>query len=89
VWNLAGWWRLTFYTPAGDVLFPNPAIPLMPPTLPTPEPLTATSLAAVMAAATEEGDTGPLYVPVVDSVNHLTYIDICIKSGGGGGGGRK
>lgn len=86
VWNLAGWWRLTFYTPAGDVLFPNPAIPLMPPTLPTPEPLTATSLAAVMAAATEEGDTGPLYVPVVDSLNHLTYIDICIKSGGGGGG---
>ncbi len=51
----------------------------MPPTLPLPGPLMA-------AAESEEGDTGALYRPVVDTLHHLTYIDICVTSGSGGGG---
>ena len=84
-WNMAGWWRLTFYTPGGQVAFPNANIPLEPPSLPLPSPFVATSLAAARAAAEEESDTGPLYKPVIDTVNHLTYIDICVTSGSGGG----
>jgi hypothetical protein len=90
--DLAGWWRLTFYTPGsttpgagspaavwfnvdltGEYLAPPPA-----PLLVTPEEL--------LLVAPEEGDTGDLYRPKVISASNLTYIDICIKSGGGGGG---
>jgi hypothetical protein len=77
----AGWWRLTFYTTDDSVVFDDAGIPTAPPTSDlTPLP------------AAEEGDTGPLYAPVVDVANNLTYIDICITEGnsrGGGGGGRQ
>jgi hypothetical protein len=72
---MPGWWRLTFYTP-GVVVFDNAAIPTGPPTLPPAVPLTLSLLAE------EEGDA--LYRPVIDTVNNLTYLDICIKSSGGG-----
>jgi hypothetical protein len=48
----------------------------------------------VLAAAADEGDdggeseSGPLYQPVVDVRNQLTYIDICISEGKRGGGGK-
>jgi hypothetical protein len=75
--NKAGWWRLTFYTNDGSILFDDADVPKAPPTTDlVPQPL---------AAAEEEGDTGPLYVPVVDTTNNLTYIDICITSTKGGG----
>jgi hypothetical protein len=95
VWNLrkdpmptgatskAGWWRLTFYSP--EVILDEEAL-LEPPTLP------AAALTALAAAAAEdegddsEGDTGPLYRPVIDEANNLTYIDICITAAKGGGG---
>jgi hypothetical protein len=53
---------------------------LSPPTLPDAAP----PIAAVVTAESEEGDTGPLYAPVVDKANGLTYIDICLKAGKGG-----
>lgn len=94
VWNLrkdpmptgasskGGWWRLTFYST--DVLLNGTqTIELVPPTLPAAAPA---ALPAVAAAAEEEGDTGPLYRPVIDTVNNLTYIDICITAAKGGGG---
>jgi hypothetical protein len=75
--NKAGWWRLTFYTSDGSILFDNADVPKAPPATDlVPQPL---------AAAAEEGETGPLYVPVVDTTNNLTYIDICITSTKGGG----
>ena len=77
-WDMAGWWRLTFHTPGGELTFPNPNIPTAPPLLPTP--------GVLMAAAEEEGDTGALYRPVINAVNHITYIDICVTAGSGGGG---
>jgi hypothetical protein len=40
------------------------------------------------AEAEEETDTGPLDKPVVDTVNNITYIDICLNPGRGGGGRR-
>lgn len=86
----SGWWRLTFYTLDGAVDFSTWTAPtetnnpLAPPGAPlTPAPLIGPS------AAEEEGDTGQLYVPVVDQVNNLTYIDLCIaatKDGGKKGG---
>jgi hypothetical protein len=90
----SGWWRLTFYTTDGVVDFspfagyttPEDIVAhLAPPTIPVvPAPL---SLAIAPAA----GDTGPLYKPVVDTQNNVTYLDICIAEGtgsGGGGGGK-
>ncbi len=84
--NKAGWWRLTFYTTDDSVVFDDPTIPTVPPaTTEPPVPM--------VTAEAEEGDTGPLYAPVVDVDNNLTYIDICIingsSRGGGGGGGRR
>jgi len=82
----SGWWRLTFYTPddPSSVVFSNSTITAAPP-IPAAGPLP--SIAAVIAA--EEGDTGPLYKPVVKSTPNLTYLDICIaeQTGGGGSGG--
>lgn len=75
-WQMAGWWRLTFYTPntGRGVLFSDAGIPLAPP------PLPASFVSAdVVATVTAEADTGPLYRPRIDAVNNLTYIDICIK----------
>jgi len=71
---------LTFYSP--EVEFTS-GTSLVPPTLPDAIPA-GTTIAAVPAA--EESDTGPLYLPVIDSVNNLTYIDICITESNGGGG---
>ena len=65
-----GWWRLTFYTTGGAVQF-SPVAVTTPPPVPAPVPPTI--------LAEEEGEA-PLYVPVVDSANDITYIDICILS---------
>jgi hypothetical protein len=98
VWAMAGWWRLTFYTPTtyaegvptSDVFFDRGDIPTGPPDISTylaDVQYEAVTLSAAMAAAEEEGgDTGPLYAPVIDVAHNLTYIDICIVDGGGGGG---
>jgi hypothetical protein len=95
VWNLrkdpmptgasskAGWWRLTFYSP--DVLLNgSQPIELVPPILPGSAPAELPIVAAAEGEE-EEGDTGPLYRPVIDPVNNLTYIDICIVEGQSGG----
>jgi len=108
-WVKTGFWRLTFYTPSAvadpavifdDVETPNVAPPAVPSEVrtlprevfntvladPPPEPLPVTE---------SEDPTADdrLYRPVVDTLNNLTYIDICIVAktqggGGGGGGGR-
>lgn len=80
-WDKGGWWRLTFYTPDRSIVFTNAAIPTTPPPVVPSTPLIFTILA---------GDTGPLYAPVIDVANNLTYIDICVSdtAGGGKGGGR-
>ena len=89
----AGWWRLTFYTSDGSVLFENPLIPTTPPPGVAANP---TNLAGMTPAsrisAAAEADTGPLYVPFIDVANNLTYLDICIAestTGSGGGGGSR
>lgn len=74
--NKAGWWRLTFYTSDNSILFDDADVPKAPPT---------SELIPAPLASLEEGETGPLYVPVVDTTNNLTYIDICITSTKGGG----
>lgn len=99
-----GFWRLTFYVPDGeDVVFNNANIPnVAPPAVPASDrdlPLTELSVAAApMAVASAESEEDPeeddrLYVPVVDTTNNLTYLDICVvgkaSSGNGGGGGGK
>ena len=101
-WEKTGFWRLTFYAPAGDVVFddaaaPNvapPAVPVALRALPRTEFIVTTPPEPVAAAAeTESEDPGEddrLYRPVVDVEHNLSYIDICIvaKSKGGGGGGK-
>ena len=96
-WLKTGYWRLTFYTP-GAVAFDDPlaavtappAIPAYARVLPRTEfnpPL------QVVSPLSEDDDeeTDALYTPVIDTVNNLSYIDICIvaktQGGGGGGGG--
>jgi hypothetical protein len=99
-WVKTGFWRLTFYAPE-DVIFddleaPNVAPPAVPSEVralprtvfntvladPPPEPL------PVVESEDPTADDR-LYRPVVDTINNLTYLDICIvsKSQGGGGGG--
>lgn len=90
----AGWWRLTF-SPGGALAFlpeccavPADGCPAAdacttltaPPAAPAAVPLELE-----VAAAAEEGDTGPLYVPAVDPVHNLTYIDVFIQASKGGG----
>ena len=80
--SMAGWWRITFYTPGM-----TPAVRfdtaltgefLSPPTVPA---ATDTPLVNI------EAETGAfLYKPVVDPTNNLTYIDICLNSGKSGAG---
>lgn len=99
-WVKTGFWRLTFYVPDGaDLNFvsadtPNvapPAIPAAPRTLPL-DPLELAAALPIMAVAAEEEEDPDaddrLYRPVIDTVNNLSYLDICIvpKSQGGGGG---
>jgi hypothetical protein len=93
-WKKAGWWRLTFL-PNSDggtkVAFPSDADGVALTAPPAPEYLPQP---VVLAAAADEGDdggeseSGPLYQPVVDVRNQLTYIDICISEGKRGGGGK-
>ncbi|MBN9656606.1 MAG: hypothetical protein J0H49_00425 [Acidobacteria bacterium] len=83
----SGWWRLTFYTPDDSIIFSQwvgGAAGLAPPLSPlTPAPIPS------LAAPAAEGETGLLlYVPQVDPLNHLTYLDICISEGHAGGGGK-
>jgi hypothetical protein len=91
--NKAGWWRLTFYTRNSEVIFTE-TTQLVPPDLgaldpPDPRPQVQTQLRLDgRLAVTEEGDTGPLFTPVIDATNNLTYIDICLSAGKGGGGGK-
>lgn len=80
-WQQTGWWRLTFVPNGGDtkMLFAADTVtspPEVPPAIPT-----GTFLVSVSEDDTVEGT---LYTPVVDPVNNLTYIDICIvkKSSG-------
>lgn len=87
-WQKTGWWRLTFVPngAAEKMAFDANAItsaPVIPDAVPTDITL--------LAEEEEEETEGTLYTPVVDAVDNLTYIDICIvkklKGGGGGGGG--
>jgi hypothetical protein len=92
-WKKAGWWRLTFLPNSdGGIAKVNfdDGVAVTAPTAPeaTPEPV-------VLAAAADEGgddggttESGPLYQPVVDTTNQLTYIDICVSEGTRGGGGK-
>lgn len=69
-----GWYRLTFSTTDNAILFTS----FTKSALPTVETVTTS----------EESDSGPLFSPVIDLVNNLTYIDIYIRGGQGNGGGR-
>lgn len=79
-----GWWRLTFYTPNKSIDFSpwtGPETGLAP-------PLDPAVPGTEVAAAAEEGESSLLlYVPQVDPVSQLTYLDICITEGSGGSGG--
>lgn len=99
-WVETGFWRLTFYAP-DDVMFNDEEAPnVAPPAVPSevralPRTVFNTVLADPPPEPVLESDDPTaddrLYRPVVDTVNNLTYIDICIVAktqGGGGGGGR-
>ena len=51
--------------------------------------LPRTEFNEAITALPEEEESEALYVPVVESLNNLSYIDLCIiaKVGGGAGGG--
>lgn len=87
-WSKSGWWRLTFYTGNGDVLF-DPSQPVVEPLAPPPGvPSAPMSLPLYVIFAETEGT---LYTGTIDYPDNLTYLDLCItsKKGGGGKGGRK
>jgi len=83
--EVGGWWRLTFYTEdrsvdftgQGEGYWENPDVL---------EPPPAVKVDGI-AEPKSDTDEGPLYPPVVDTSNNLTYIDICLSTKGGGGGG--
>lgn len=77
-WVKEGWWRLTYHGV-------DPAVNLATVTE-LGAPVVPGAAPPATAAVEEAGDAGPLYAPVVDATNNLTYIDICIKPGKGGGG---
>jgi len=96
-WLKTGFWRLTFYVPNDeDVIFNDAnALNVAPPAIPAAArelPLTLPTAAALPVAAVESEEDPEaddrLYRPVIDTVNNLSYLDICIvaKSQGGGGG---
>jgi hypothetical protein len=90
-WVKTGWWRLTFYAPNGEVMFDDASAPVSaPPAVPAEvRVLPRTEFNEAIAALPDEEESEALYVPVVDSLNNLSYIDLCIiaKDGGGAGGG--
>jgi len=105
-WVKTGFWRLTFYAP--DVMYTGhtaetPIPNVAPPSVPgAARVLPADTFNDVLAPAPPEAEPSEeeedpdaddrLYRPVVDPVNNLTYLDICIvgkTQGGGGGGGGK
>jgi hypothetical protein len=99
-WAKTGYYRLTFYDPLLNVNFDDPDAPnVAPPAVPSviralPRNGNFNTVLAPPApvVVTEEEDPTEddrLFKPVVDTVNNLTYIDICIvpKPQGGGGGG--
>jgi hypothetical protein len=85
----AGWWRLTFYTENNlvssldSIVFDVLSIPTTPP--PGAAPYLPVQQATRTRGVSILADTGPLYMPVVDTANNLTYIDICIVEGRSGG----
>jgi hypothetical protein len=99
-----GFWRLTFYAPEDVLFTghseENPIPNVAPPSVPAEErelprsvfnTILAPTPEPVVEAESDEEDPDAddrLYRPVVDPVNNLTYIDICIvaKTQGGGGG---
>jgi len=90
-WVKTGWWRLTFYAPNGEVMFDDASAPVSaPPAVPAEvRALPRSEFNEAIAALSDEEESEALYVPVVDSLNNLSYIDLCIlaKDGGGAGGG--
>lgn len=103
-WIKTGFYRLTFYAPddvdftghSEATPIPNVAPPSVPSevrTLPRMVFNTVLAPAPDPVVEAESDDEDPdaddrLYRPVIDPVNNLTYLDICIvaKSQGGGGG---
>ena len=63
----------------------DPATAIAPPVLPDSAPMTPPNPGLTTRIAIA-ADTGPLYTPVVDFVNHITYIDICLAEARGGSG---
>lgn len=98
-WLKSGWWRLTFYTDGGDptvhsddpVQFLDPLAPVTaPPDVPSKDrALPRTEFITDLVPVVEPVVSEVLYTPVIDVVNNLTYIDVCVTTakGGGGGGG--
>lgn len=100
--NKAGWWRLTFYTDNGEVVFrPDTKIgapwddaeaqaTMAPGSVTTGLGPRALSVHDAVLAEDEEGDSSyPIYSPVVSPQAggyNLTYIDICLSANKGGGG---
>jgi hypothetical protein len=107
-WEKTGFYRLTFYAPndvdfTGHTEA-NPIPNVAPPSVPSerrklPRKVFNTVLAPapepVIEAESDDEDPDAddrLYRPVIDPVNNLTYLDICVVAkpqGGGGGGGGK
>jgi hypothetical protein len=96
-----GYYRLTFYAP-NDVIFadssaPNvapPAVPAVIRALPRNGVFNTVLAPPPPVVVIEDEDPTAddrLFKPVIDAVNNLTYLDICIvpktQGGGGGGGG--
>lgn len=90
-WLKTGWWRLTFYTTGGAVAFEDATAPV---TAPPDVPAEARSLpravfnTALAPLPDLDEESEALYTPVIDTINNLTYIDVCVtgKTKGGGGG---
>jgi len=87
-WLKTGYWRLTFYTTDGAVQFTDPDIPKSAPPAVPAQVRDLDDFVYNNANSTYTPSLGELYIPVVDEVNNLTYLDICIvaKDQGGGGG---
>ncbi|WP_144290110.1 hypothetical protein [Ideonella sp. A 288] len=80
----AGWWRLTFHSSPTAVGFSFNTVTAPPVMSGVPEPVLL-SLAPLSASVPLKGpgggggETGGVYKPVVDPVNQITYLDICLN----------